>query len=177
MMQEFVQQIKDNVKLALSEMHTSLPAEIVSVNTKTGLATVLPTAKKVLPNGSSMDYPQISGVPIVIPQGAGQDVSVAFPVKEGDSCLLIISEQSLEYWLYGRETDTTLTFDITNAICIPGLFQEPPDSFLDACKNNSVIVKAGSTKLTVSKSGVSVSGSLTVSGSIRASGSVHGSNI
>ncbi len=165
-MQEFVQQIKDTVDECISDIHTALPAKIVSVDSATGLATVLPTMKKVLANGSTMSYPQISGVPVVLPQGSGQLVSIAFPVKAGDSCLLIISEQSLEYWLYGRETDTTLLFDITNAICIPGLFQAPPDSFLDACDSDSVIVDAGETKLVVNTAGIGITGSLTVNGDL-----------
>lgn len=170
MMQEFVQQIKDTVQEALQDVHTALPAKIISISRSSGLATVLPTIKKTLDDGSSMDFPQISGVPIVLPQGANQLVSIAVPVKAGDSCLLIISEQSLEYWMYGRETDTSLLFDITNAICIPGLFQKPPDSFLDACDSNSVIVDAGKTRLVVGTAGVSVLGSLTVNGNMTVNG-------
>lgn len=169
-MQEFVQQIKDTVQEALQDVHTAIPAKIVSINASSGLATVQPTIKKMLDNGSSMDFPQISGVPIVVSQGANQLVSIAVPVKAGDSCLLIISEQSLEYWLYGRETDTTLLFDITNAICIPGLFQKPPDTFFDACNSNSVIIDAGTTRLSVGTSGISVIGSLTVNGDLKVTG-------
>ncbi len=156
MLQEFVQQIKDTIEEALEEVHTALPAKIVSVDTSTGMATVLPTMKKVMPDGTKLKYPKISGVPILMPQGAGQTVSIAFPVKSGDNCLLIISEQSLEYWLYGRETDTSLFFDLTNAICIPGLFQSPPDSFADACSSKAVILDSGDTRVTVKSSGVTV---------------------
>lgn len=170
MLQEFVQQIKDTVDECLCDAHTAMPAKIVSVNTSSGLATVQPSIKKVKADGSTMDFPQISGVPIVLPQGANQLVSIAFPVKAGDSCLLIISEQSLEYWLYGRETDTTLMFDITNAICIPGLFQSPPDSFPDACDSSSIILDAGETRLTVGTAGIGVLGSLTVNGSLEVTG-------
>lgn len=149
MLQEFVQQVKDTVREELSDVHTAFPAKIVSVDTGTGLATVQPLVKKVCGNGSTMDYPQISGVPIVLTQGNNQVASISIPVKPGDGCLLVISEQSLEYWLYGRETDTTLLFDITNAICIPGLCPKPPDSFADACNKNAIIIDVGETRITV----------------------------
>ena len=170
MVHEFVQQIKNTMQEVLTNVHTALPAKIVSVNTKDGLATVQPTVKRTLSNGTSLDYPQISGVPIVLPQGAGQLVSIAVPVKSGDSCLLIISEQSLEYWLYGRETDTTLLFDLSNAICIPGLFQKPPDSFAAACSNNAVIIDAGNTRIITKSTGVIVDGSLTITGNLTVNG-------
>lgn len=179
MVQEFVQQIKDTVDECLYEVHTAMPAKIVSIDTSSGLATVLPTIKRMTADGSTMDFPQISGVPIVLQQGSGQTVSIAIPVKAGDSCLLIISEESLEYWLYGRETDTSLMFDITNAICIPGLFQKPPDSFLDACDSDSIIIDAGETRLAVNTAGIAVLGSLTVNGNLNVTGdmSVSGSAV
>ena len=176
MLHDFVQGIKNTVREELKDVHTALPAKIVSVNADNGLATVKPTIKKMLSNGKTFDYPQISGVPIVLPQGASQLVSIAIPVKPGDSCLLIISEQSLEYWLYGRETDTSLYFDLTNAICIPGLFQKPPDSFLDACNTNSIIIDAGETRLVANTRGISILGTLTVNGNVNVTGSLsaHG---
>lgn len=170
MLHEFVQQIKETVREEITDMHTALPAKIISVNANTGLATVQPTMKKILRSGKTIDYPLISGVPIVLLQGAGQLVSIAIPVKPGDSCLLIISEQSLEYWLYARETDTSLHFDLTNAICIPGLFQKPPDSFLDACNTNSIIIDAGETRLVANTNGISVLGTLTVNGNLNVTG-------
>lgn len=174
MLQEFVQQIKNTVQEAISDIHTALPAKIVSVNLNTGLATVQPAAKRTLNNGETIDYPQITGVPIVLPQGANQLVSISVPVKPGDGCLLVISEQSLEYWMYGRDTDTTLLFDITNAICIPGLFQTPPDSLQDACNNNSIIIDAGESRVVVSTAGVAVVGSLTVNGNLNVTGTING---
>lgn len=170
MVQEFVQQVKDTVDECLYDVHTAMPAKIVSIDASSGLATVLPTIKKMTADGTTMDFPQISGVPVVLPQGSGQTVSIAIPVKTGDSCLLIISEQSLEYWLYGRETDTSLLFDITNAICIPGLFQKPPDSFLDACDSDSIIIDAGETRLTVNTAGIAILGTLTINGNLNVTG-------
>ncbi|MCD8397526.1 MAG: hypothetical protein LUD12_10185 [Lachnospiraceae bacterium] len=173
MQQELVQRIIDTIQECLSDIHTAVPAEIVSIDRSTGLATVLPTMKKVMSDGSKIAYPEISGVPIVFPQGAGQNVSITFPVNAGDKCLLIISEESLEYWLYGMETDTTLLFDITNAICIPGMFQSPPSTLYDSCDNNAIIMLAGGTKVTIKDDGVTVDGDVKINGKLTATGYVY----
>jgi hypothetical protein len=167
MTQEFVQSVKDTVNEQLSDVHTALPGRIVSVDTASGTCTVLPVMRAKKGNGGYINYPQISGVPIVFPQGGGQGMSVTYPVTAGDGCLLVISEQSLDYWMYGRTTDTDLKFDISNAVCIPGLFQQLPESFANACSDEAVIVDADGVRLSVSPKGVNIKGSLTVSGAIK----------
>ena len=125
------------------------------------------------PDGKTMDFPQVTGVPVVFPQGAGQGATIAFPVKPGDSCLLVVAEQSLDYWQYGQETSTDLAFDMTNAICIPGLFAQGNPVVADACAQNAVIVDVKGTRLTVKGGSVTISapevtveGNLTVTGSL-----------
>ncbi len=124
MMQEFVQEIQNTVQRGLRGIHTAMPGRIVSFDAAKGIATVKPAMKFKKPDGKTMDFPQVTGVPVVFPQGAGQGATIAFPVKPGDSCLLVVAEQSLDYWQYGQETSTDLAFDMTNAICIPGLFAQ-----------------------------------------------------
>jgi len=168
MMQEFVQNIKDTVKEELADVHTAIPGKIVSVDAGSGTCTVLPVMKKKASNGSLVDYPKISGVPLVFPQGSGQGCSVVYPVSSGDGCLIIVAEQSIDYWLYGRETDSDLRFDITNAICIPGLFQQLPATFGEACELDAVIVEADTTRLIVKPDGIEMVGNLKVKGKIEA---------
>ncbi len=59
-----------------------------------GVATVLPKAKFTKPDGSTMDFPEISGVPVMFPQS--KNVTIAWPIKKGDGCLLVFSEQALD---------------------------------------------------------------------------------
>lgn len=172
MNQEFIQQVKDTVKDALREVHTAIPGKIESFDPNTGLATVLPSMKYKCPDGTMLDYPHITGVPVLFPQGAGQGVTVAFPVKAGDSCLIIAAEQSIDFWMYGKETDTDLAHDLTNAICIPGLFAKANAAVKRACEIGGVVVDAGGTSLVVQKGSVAVNGSLTVSGSLSVGGSI-----
>ena len=79
---------------------------------------------------------------------------MAFPVKPGDGCLIIIAEQSIDYWLYGQETETDLAFDLTNAICIPGLFAKANSVVKAACDQNAVIADVSGTRLTIKKDGL-----------------------
>ena len=67
MMQELVNQVKKTAKKATEEMHTAVPATIKSYDPSTGRASVQPVAKFKKPNGETMDYPSISGVPVVFP--------------------------------------------------------------------------------------------------------------
>ena len=154
MMQEFVQAIDDSIKKGVRGIHTAMPGVILSYDAGKGLATVQPTMKFKKPDGDTVDYAQITGVPVVFQQGMNQEATVAFPVKPGDGCLIIIAEQSIDYWLYGQETETDLAFDLTNAICIPGLFTKANSVVKAACDQNAVIADVSGTRLTIKKDGL-----------------------
>ena len=172
MMQEFVQAIYDAIDKKTAEMHTCVPGKITAFDSATGLASVLPTMQFKKPNGERIDYPQITGVPVVIPQSAGQSAAIAYPVKAGDGCLIIFSEQSLDYWMYGQKTDTDLKFDLTNAICIPGLFPKVTPALAEACKTDSVIIKNGSASVRLKGGGITLVGGVTVVGNLSVQGSI-----
>ena len=91
-----------------------------------GLASVQPKAKFKKPNGETLDFPVITGVPVVFPQSA--NVSIAWPIKPGDGCLIVFCESALDFWMYGKETDTALSFDLSNAIAITGLSPKGRDA-------------------------------------------------
>ena len=179
MMQEFVQQVMENIDGAIRGVHTCLPDKIVSFDAGKGLATVAPTMKFKKPDGSKMDFPQVTGVPVVFPQVMGQNATIAYPIKAGDGCLILVAEQSIDYWMYGQETDTDLAFDLSNAICIPGLFVPANATMKEACDKSAVIVNVSGTKLTV-KGGliqmdaaeVIINGNATVNGNFTTKGGV-----
>lgn len=166
MMQEFVQSVKDTARKATEDMHTAVPATITSYDPASGMAVVQPKAKFKKPNGETMDYPSVSGVPVVFPQS--QNVTIAFPVKAGDGCLLVFSEIAIDYWLYGKETATDLKFDLSSAIAIPNIAASGNDAMVEACAEDAVVVKASGTKLKVKSDGVYITGNLKVEGGIEA---------
>lgn len=173
MMQEFVDSVNKTAKKAVSEIHTAVPAVITAFDAAKGIATVQPKAKFKKPNGETMDYPSVSGVPVVFPQS--KNVTIAFPIKAGDNCLLVFGEKALDYWLYGKETDTELNFDLSNAIAIPSLSTSGNSAMQMACNEDAAVVQAGGTVLKVKGDAVYIQGDLIVEGKITASGDVSAS--
>lgn len=178
MMQEFVEAVKNVVRSELSDVHTAVPGKIVSFDAATGLATVLPVMKFKKPDGTSIDYPQITGVPVLFPQGYEQKATIAFPVKAGDGCLIIVAENTIDYWQFGQETDTDLSFDMTNAICIPGLFAKANADVKQACDENAVVVNCSGSKIVLKAGQAQISaGTVTVNGNLKVNGNVSAWNV
>lgn len=193
MMQEFSQQVEETARAVVDEIHTAMPGTIISFDPGSGTATVMPCGKYVTADGKSLPYSQIAGVPVAFPFCQTAGVGIAFPVGKGDSCLIVISEVELDEWRTGAEAEGSLRFDLTNAMCIPGLLEGGGDIVSKACANNAVIVGAGgvevmvsdsgavltsgSTKMTISDDGVAISGNLNVSGNIISTNTVKAGEI
>lgn len=63
MIQEFVQQLRDEIDSRAANIHTAIPAKIISYDPSTSQVTVKPYG--VFTCGSKkLDYPMISGVPV-----------------------------------------------------------------------------------------------------------------
>ena len=172
MMQELVERLQQMAEGAVNCIHTAIPGSIVDFDPATCLATVSPKMKYTKPDGSKMDYPNIAGVPVYFPQGVGQKASIAYPVKPGDGCLLFAAEQSLDLWMYGRETATDLRYDLTNSVALVGLFVKPGPGVQKACDENAVVIKAESTTVMIKPSGVVIDGDVTINGSLTTQGGI-----
>lgn len=160
MMQELVSQIKKMARDEVEGAHTALPAEIVSYDASKGLAVVQPKAKFKKPNGETIDFPEIDGVPVLFPQN--KDFSIAFPVKPGDGCLIIFSDQSLDFWLYGKETDTELKHDLSNALAIPNINTKGNPDMVTACDEDAVVIRAGESKAKIKTDEILLDGSVKI---------------
>ena len=151
MMQELVERLQQMAEGAVNCIHTAIPGSIVDFDPATCLATVSPKMKYTKPDGSKME-------------------SIAYPVKPGDGCILFAAEQSLDFWMYGRETATDLRYDLTNSIALVGLFVKPGPGVQKACDENAVVIKAESTTVTIKPSGVVIDGDVTINGSLTTQG-------
>lgn len=174
MLQEFVEQVEKAARSVMEEMHTAIPGKIVSFNAVTGLAAVKPYGTFTTEAGRKMAYPSITEVPVIIPQCPASDTYIAFPIVAGMDCLLVVSEQELDAWLEGGESENDIRFDLTSAIAIPGLSNKGSVALQEACNTGNVIVSNGSAKLSVSKSGVEIVGNFNVKGNISCTGSYPG---
>lgn len=188
MVQELTQQIEDTARAVANEIHTALPGNIVSFNPASGMATVRPEGKYTTSSGKKLAYPAISDCPVVFPYCQSGGIGIAFPVVSGDSCLIIISEVELDEWRSGASSDASLRYDLSSAICIPGLLDGGAELVQKAINQNAAVIGAGDTqvvvssssvsvvagekKIQVSDSGIDIVGNLTVDGNVKATGSI-----
>jgi hypothetical protein len=144
MFTEFANQVNQSIIELLNVVHTALPGKVLSFDKAKCEAVVQPYGKFKKPDGSMMDYPKINEVPVLFPQGSGQEAIIVWPVKPGDECLVIISEQELGIWRKGgEEPNTDLRYDLSSAVAIPGLFARPSAVVGEAYDNDALIVHNG----------------------------------
>lgn len=174
MLQEFVEQVEKVSRSVMEEMHTAIPGKITAFSPEAGQASIKPYGTFATGAGKKMAYPIMTGVPVVIPQCPSANVQIAFPIMAGMDCLVIVSEQELDAWLGGGESENDLRFDLTSAIAIPGLSNKGSAALQEACSTGNVIISNGGTKLSVSKSGVEIAGNLNVKGDVSCMGSYLG---
>ncbi|MFT9498015.1 Gp138 family membrane-puncturing spike protein [Anaerosolibacter sp.] len=118
---EFVESAKAMAKAEVENIHTAVPGIIQSYDVATGLAEVKPATTINLDGGRKVEYPVITGVPVIFPSGMGGNASITWPIAKGDECIILFAETSIDDWLLGSQSDDVRRFDITDAMCIPGL--------------------------------------------------------
>lgn len=109
----------------MENVHTSISGKIVSYDSIERKASVLPLIKLKTIKEVNVDLPVIDNVPVMFPSGS--TFVLKWDIKPGDGCLLIFSEVGLGNYLNGNgvlqvATEDSSRFDLTDAICIPGLF-------------------------------------------------------
>jgi hypothetical protein len=177
MLSEFMEGMKRYVSDATEEMHTAIPARVEAYDPAKGTVDALPYARRRKPGGGHAPYPLCAGVPAMFPQGAGQEAEIAFPVRNGDGCLLIFAEKALDAWRSGAESPTELSFDLSSAVALVGLFARPGPAAAEAAERGALVLRMGASKIALLGGGgveisgdVAVSGTLTVGGSLTAAG-------
>lgn len=119
------QALRRVLELRLAELHTAMPAEIVTYDPATQTADVRPLLRQrgvdELGAVVQRELPLFVSVPVVFPGGGG--FRMTLPLKPGDGVLVVFSESSLERWqTSGRAADVELRrHHFADAIAIPGL--------------------------------------------------------
>lgn len=111
------------VKTALNQINTCLPGEIRKFDVDTAKADVKPLIQRKFADDTVQELPVITNVPVVFPRT--KTGGLTFPLTAGDGCLIVFSQRSLERWSgtgVDSEPGDTRKFDLSDAICIPGLF-------------------------------------------------------
>jgi hypothetical protein len=88
---------------------------------------VQPDINNVFDDGVILELPPILDVPVQFPSAGGGIMS--FPIKKGDTVLLVFSMHSLDEWMEGKAADTgSITpadrrmYNLNDAIAIPGVY-------------------------------------------------------
>jgi hypothetical protein len=171
-------------------IHTSMPGIIESFDSATNLVSVKPAIKmKIAKPGetvSFLDLPVIRNVPICLAQSKQAGLYITVPIKTGDECLLVFSERSIDNFVKsggvsfpaeGNKQVSPRHHDITDAICIPGVFTVP--TALSSWNQDAIEVRntAGTVKLSISSSKVTITGDLEVTGKVDVVGDVKAGTI
>lgn len=105
-----IESLQGFINARLLDVNTSIPGVIVSY--ADGLARVQPTGKKRFADGDTLDYPIIPGVRVCWPSFAGGTAGVKGPIRPGDKCLLVFSQQAID------GTDDMRLFDLSDAYAV-----------------------------------------------------------
>lgn len=115
--------LKEVINAQLCELHTSLPAEIISYDHAKNLAVVQPVLKrKYKDEESAVEMPNISNVPVAF-QRMGP-AHLRLPIKPGQTGQLIFTERSIDAWLVsGGKIDPLdpRKHSLNDAVFYPGL--------------------------------------------------------
>jgi len=122
------QVIADAIAAAMFDMHTGLPARVVSFDAQHQACSVQPLLQRVYQAADgtmqTLDLPSIDNVPVCYPAGGGW--SITWPLAAGDIVYLAFAERSIDAWLAsprGQTVDPALTrrFDLSDAVAVAQL--------------------------------------------------------
>lgn len=137
---------KSSVDSLISNIHTSLPAVVISYDPQSNKATVKPALRRNYSTGV-VELPILENVPVLFPS------NIKFPVLENDYVLLIFCERSIDLWLeVGGEVtpDDTRKYDLSDAIAIPGL---QPFSSFESYENRDFSIEYKGSSITIKENG------------------------
>ena len=82
------------------DIRVAIPCYITSFNAELQTCEAQPTIKGQIthPNGKieSINFPLLVDVPVIFPASGG--VTMTFPIKEGDECLIVFSDKCIDFW-------------------------------------------------------------------------------
>jgi len=118
--------VQQGVRNALKDLHTAMPGIIDTFDPVTQTCTVQPAIKRIFVGGEAVALPVLINVPVSFPSAGG--LSITLPVKQGDECLIIFSERSIDNWLQFGELkipNDRRFHDLSDGIVIMGLKSNP----------------------------------------------------
>ena len=121
---EFKDAIKKWIKKGGEDVHVSMIGKIETYDPQKNRASITPVGKYTAPDWREIDYPTIHNVPLQFPCGNGGKSGCTFPVKKGDTCIIIFSDHQIENFLSGEKSDDMRNHSLNDAYAIPTLFSD-----------------------------------------------------
>ena len=113
-----------------SEFWTALPGIIQSFNPTERTCVVQPSIKAQVVDEIGapqwVTMPLLLDCPVLFPGGGG--VTLTFPLKAGDECLVVFADRCLDSWWQsgGVQVQAELRMhDLSDGVCIPGICSKP----------------------------------------------------
>jgi len=171
----------NNIKKSLNTM---IPCVVVKFYPSTQTVDIIPGIKAVIKDDDGeaiidmdgkksfvkhVDLPIIQDVPIQHLRAGNYMITI--PIQEGDTGMAIFSQRDISKWKKegGISEQTSLrVLDINDAVYSP--FVPNRENKINDYNPNALEIRAGSDKISMDGSGISITGNLTVSGSVTSSG-------
>lgn len=115
--------IRNAIEARLASLHTAMPGVVKTYDPATQTADVQPALKKKYADGTVVNLPLLTKIPVIFPRTAKGYVH--FPLDPDDTVLIIFCERSIDSWrLKGGVIDPAdyRKHALSDAVCIPGLF-------------------------------------------------------
>ena len=146
------QVIESTIENRLCDLHTCLPAKIISYDGNK--AVIQPLLRRKFKDGEIVTLPEIKNVPVAFPR-AGK-YQITFPLNAGDYGLAFFSERSLDLWLVNGGTispEDPRKFDLSDAVFYPGLYDF---SKAPIFQNDAMVLSNGAVQIKLKDSGAIV---------------------
>ncbi|HBT8980834.1 TPA: hypothetical protein MCM29_005582 [Klebsiella pneumoniae] len=101
----FTTTLGDLVTSKLADVHTAVPARLTSINYGSGKGSAQPLVKTAIGTSKTIPYPELLDIPIIVQSGNGGKAKITFPIKPGDTVLVVFSERDPSNFLSGNNGD------------------------------------------------------------------------
>lgn len=152
-MDNFIDAIEKFSKSIITQnVNTCMPGIIEKYDSSTKKATITPCISKMFSDGTTQKYKPIENVPIVWMRTNKSIIKT--PLDKGDYVLLLFCQHDIGSFLSNNniDPDSDRTFDITDAIAIPGLFSFTNIS-KDSGLNDDLEICYDESKIVIKKNG------------------------
>ena len=144
--------IRNAILYQLLNIHTAFPGKIVSYEFETKKAQIQPMVDKKYTDGTTEPMPVLNNVPVIFPFASG--ASITFPVNEGDYCLVLCCERSIDNFLAnGQQAAPTdpRKFDLSDGVAIMGLL--PFNETSPAQNNTDFAISYAGSEIVIKQNG------------------------